>query len=353
MPHSRYDFAGLIILMKEMYGAPSSGVMAAVDEYETINKKRAEYSPRLMYSLLTELTVMEIDMKNGKHSADYDYKAFSIEDRVFERGNIVHVLRHLKYDRHEPHSHNFFELICQASGESEVLISSERVKLSQGVVYLLSPGTEHCIEKVADDAILLKILLRKTDFDEIYRQLLRSDTLLSKFFSGALYSENGGWLSFDAGGDKDITDLLLRLRYHEVRSAPTDPMMKEALVMQFLCMLVDKHIGSAKTSTEPNSVAKIISDIRTDYKTITLEAVSEKYHFSPGYVSRILKRATGNSFTELVEDLKLEHAAGLLKMTDMSVEDIATASGFGCREFFHRKFKAHFGITPSKFRKSR
>lgn len=338
-------------IVKEINGAPSAQDFSKDIEVETLFENKADYSEKLMYSLLTELTPVELAMKEGKTTADYDYGEIKREDGVFECDNMIHVLRHFKYDKHEPHTHEFFELICQVCGESVVNISSEKINFRRGSIYILSPGTEHCIENVNDDAILLKVFLKKTDFDDIYRQIMRSDTLLSRFFSGALYSENGGWLSFEAGDDNDVTDLLLRMRYHEVRSSPTDPVMKEALVMQLFCRLVDKHIESAKTSTNTDRVVKIISAIRADFRNITLEEVSERFHFSPGYISRIVKRATGMSFTELTEVLKLEHAEKLLRLTDLSIDDVATGAGFGCREFFHRKFKEKYSLTPSKYRK--
>ena len=224
--------------MKEIYGAPATKVPLSPVEDRMIRREKADYSPELMKKLLTDLTPDETAMKEGRAPTDYDYRAFSFEDSVFDRGNIIHILRHLKYDRHEVHSHKFFEIICQVAGKGAAIIANERIELSPGIICLLSPGVMHRVEVFSDDAILLKIILRKTDFDAIFRQLLRSSTLLSSFFSSALYDENSGWLSFDSNGDGEITDILLRLRYHEVREAPTDPTMKEALVMQLLCLLI-------------------------------------------------------------------------------------------------------------------
>lgn len=347
------QFRGDVLKLKEIYGAPATKVPLSPVEDRMIRREKADYSPELMKKLLTDLTPDETAMKEGRAPADYDYRAFSFEDSVFDRGNIIHILRHLKYDRHEVHSHKFFEIICQVAGKGAAIIANERIELSPGIICLLSPGVMHRVEVFSDDAILLKIILRKTDFDAIFRQLLRSSTLLSSFFSSALYDENSGWLSFDSNGDGEITDILLRLRYHEVREAPTDPTMKEALVMQLLCLLIDRHSDSAKTSSELSLTGKIISRIRADSRTITLDELADEFHFTNGYVSRVVKQATGQSFTELIESLRIEHAAKLLMTTKLTIEEIAVESGFGCREFFHRKFKEYYGMTPSKWRKGK
>lgn len=331
----------------EVYGAPSTGVPICALEDRAIRLERREYSARLMYELLGTLTPIEAAMKSGVGS-DYDYAAFSAEDRIFDRGNIVHVLRHLRYDRHKTHSHGFFEVICQAVGRGKAIVSGTEIELESGTICILAPGTEHRIELFSDDGVTFKIIMRKTDFDEIYRQLLRSDTLLSGFFGGALYGE-GGWLLFDASKDEEIIDLLLRLRYHEVRRAPTDAMMKEALLMQLFCRLADRHISNVKTQVN-DTIGRMLSRIQADFRTITLSELAEEFHFTGGYISRRLKKATGSSFIELVQKTRLEHSKRLLAETELSISQIAVESGFGCRECFHRQFRDAFKMTPSAWR---
>lgn len=337
--------------LKEIYGAPATKVPLSPVEDRVIRRERAPFSAELMTKLLTDLTPDELAMKEGRASADYDYNAFSFEESVFEPGNIVHILRHLKYDRHELHSHRFFEIICQVAGEGRAVISGEQLRLVPGKICVLSPGVVHRVEVFSDDAILLKIILRKTDFDSIFRQLLRSDTLLASFFSSALYDENCGWLSFDAD-DPEITGMLLRMRYHEVREAPTDPMMKEALLTQLLCTLVDRHAGTVNTSSGLSRRGKLIARIRAEYRTVKLDELAEEFHLTQSYLSRVIRQETGQSFTELIENLRLDHAARLLATTKMPVEQIAVEAGFGCREFFHRKFKERYGVPPSVWRKN-
>ena len=50
--------------------------------------------------------------------------------------------------------------------------------------------------------------------------------------------------------------------------------------------------------------------------------------------------------------MRLNHALALLEATRLSIDDIAVESGFGCREFFHRKFREKYGISPSKWRRN-
>lgn len=347
---------GKIIIMKNIYGAPSTGV--PISAYEAGRIGAEDYTKELMLDVLSRLTEDEQRLKSGGEpmpASDYDYGALGLEDNVFAEGNIVHVLRHLRYDRHEKHTHRFFEIVCQVRGKGIAEAAGERLCLDEGSICLLSPGTSHRIEASDDASIILKIMIRRSDFDEIYTHLLRSDTLLTGFFRCSLSGgeDSQGWLLFGTGGDPEILDTLLRMRYYEVRGALTDNVMKEALIMQLFCRLVSKHMSGVRASYGGGTAGRLICEIKENFRTVTLEELSEKYHFTKDYISRLLRRASGKSFTGLVLDMRLDHACRLLRTTVLPISDIAADSGFGCREFFCKKFRERTGMTPTEWREGR
>ncbi|MFT8929091.1 MAG: helix-turn-helix transcriptional regulator [Sporolactobacillus sp.] len=64
---------------------------------------------------------------------------------------------------------------------------------------------------------------------------------------------------------------------------------------------------------------------------------------------RVFKALTGKSTTEYVNALRLEHAARLLK-SGMTVTEAAFSSGFDNLNYFSRRFRRDYGITPSAFK---
>ena len=73
---------------------------------------------------------------------------------------------------------------------------------------------------------------------------------------------------------------------------------------------------------------------------------------SPGGLSRFLKQASGRTFTELVQSLRLSRAASqLLAASDDRVLDIALTSGFGSLAQFNKCFKQRFHVTPAVYRR--
>jgi len=68
------------------------------------------------------------------------------------------------------------------------------------------------------------------------------------------------------------------------------------------------------------------------------------------YVARTCRRCLDRTPTELVRERRLREAVRRLEQTDDGVLEVGLASGFGNAGHFHQTFKAHFGVTPRRYR---
>ncbi|MDP4098237.1 response regulator [Paenibacillus sp. P96] len=71
---------------------------------------------------------------------------------------------------------------------------------------------------------------------------------------------------------------------------------------------------------------------------------------TPSYFSYIFKQSTSKSFTEYVNELRIDHAKRLLATTHDKVFEIADKVGYKEYKYFVSVFKAHTGMTPKEFR---
>ncbi|MBR4845662.1 MAG: helix-turn-helix domain-containing protein [Bacteroidaceae bacterium] len=65
-----------------------------------------------------------------------------------------------------------------------------------------------------------------------------------------------------------------------------------------------------------------------------------------------VKQVTGISPVELLRKAHMEHAAKLLKNTDLNIDDIRIRCGFSNSTTFYNYFKQHFGQTPRQYRQN-
>jgi transcriptional regulator GlxA family with amidase domain len=66
---------------------------------------------------------------------------------------------------------------------------------------------------------------------------------------------------------------------------------------------------------------------------------------------RIFQQATGASPVHYLLNLRISHAAELLKHSDCSITDIAYECGFQDSSYMTKQFKKQMGTTPRMFRK--
>lgn len=81
----------------------------------------------------------------------------------------------------------------------------------------------------------------------------------------------------------------------------------------------------------------------------TAEQMAQEMAMSRSKLFLLMKKETGKAVMEFVRDIRLDHAAQLLK-EDVPVADITMACGFSDPSSFRRSFVKKFGINPSQYR---
>lgn len=104
--------------------------------------------------------------------------------------------------------------------------------------------------------------------------------------------------------------------------------------------------------TKSNEVVKkaILYISKNFANPLTLETVAKEVHLNPAYFSTIFKQATGSSFKEYLNMVRIEESKRLLANTDYSLIDIAIATGFEDQSYFSKVFKKFTGLTPKQYR---
>lgn len=103
-----------------------------------------------------------------------------------------------------------------------------------------------------------------------------------------------------------------------------------------------------------SEISSIMADIDSNFtKDITLHDLAEKYAVSISNLSGMIKRETGNTFTEHLAKRRVRKAEQLLKNEKYSVAEVGKMVGYHDYYYFTKWFKKLTGITPSKYRSKR
>ena len=86
---------------------------------------------------------------------------------------------------------------------------------------------------------------------------------------------------------------------------------------------------------------------------ITLETIAEKTGFTVPSFCRFFKKATGKTFTKVLNEYKIVHATKLLTETDQTVTEISYDCGFNSFSYFNTQFNLITGKSALKYRKDK
>lgn len=118
-------------------------------------------------------------------------------------------------------------------------------------------------------------------------------------------------------------------------------------MMRSYCRLVKRHSMKNYSPLVQKAMIHIESDLTGD---LSLNTVAQKNNISPGYLSGLFKKETGQTFTVYVNGRRIAMAKHLLKTTHLQIQTIAQHCGILDLHYFCRLFKNVTGKTPTEYR---
>lgn len=137
-------------------------------------------------------------------------------------------------------------------------------------------------------------------------------------------------------------------------SRGVNPLKEEqmaALILQLLILFirnVDREPGVLPGCTA-NDVLRLMN-LRYREPDLTCQKIARAVHYSESQVARMLEGQFGLTFGELLREIRIRNACGLLKTTNYPVESIGRWAGYTSRDGFYTAFVADKGITPAEYR---
>lgn len=278
---------------------------------------------------------------------------FKSEER-FRPGMHVFVNRAYEAFNLPQHTHDAIEISYVTEGTGFQYINETTVAVKQGDIFLLPVGTSHVYRPPSPAKVGSLGVINCVFRPEALRPWSDFPPEGSPLHE-ALYAPQTmerPWLHLY---DKDnaFTDLFYNLLSEYRQKQPGYEVVVHALFSQLIAMLY-RH--SVRTSTYEKRSPKIqdaLQYIKHHFaEEITLKQVAEHAYLSVSHLQRLLKQATGSSFTSYVQHLRIKKCCELLKTTSMTVQQIAGTVGYQDMKYFHELFRHKTGMTPQEFRKN-
>jgi AraC family transcriptional regulator len=144
--------------------------------------------------------------------------------------------------------------------------------------------------------------------------------------------------------------LAARLFRESKRQTLQLPLLMEGLVLEILATMVPDSVSERK---KPRWVAKVHEILQQEFsQKHTLEEIARRLDLHPVYLTRAFRKFTGESPGQCLNRVRVRNAIDRLANTEMSITEIALATGFSDQSHLTRALKQQTGVTPAAFRAS-
>lgn len=264
----------------------------------------------------------------------------------------IHLSPYLYYI--DNHFHKGFEIHYVTGGKGTVRLRNTQHSVQEGMIYITGPDVEH--EQISDPGDVLmeyclgfELLRTKGNVEE--HSSYDADYVLDKLSEIRFWAGMGREVCFQLwnrlaneantqaiGCYSNISSCILQLLIETVRSA-CDPVR------------IDRPLPAK--SLEERRATILDSHMLWSAADTTLEKLAAQLQLSTKQAARLVKKQYGMSFEQRLTQTKLDLAVRLLTMTNLPVSEIAKTVGYSSVQYFSRRFKEKFDLSPAEYRKRR
>lgn len=271
--------------------------------------------------------------------------------KLLDSGKLITIRSHTRFVHFPAHTHDYIELIYMCEGQTTHIINGKELRLCKGETLILNQNATQEILPADKEDIAVNFIILPQFFGKALEMMGEEETPLRRFILDCIAGREStdGYLHFKTGDVLPIQNLFENLILSFVEDLPSNKINE--FTMGLLLLEFIRHSDKlVSENIEKEAVLQTLKYIEENYQSGSLSEIAEQLHYDLYWLSREIKRKTGKTFTELLQEKRLSQAEYLLLHSNMKVADIATSIGYSNMSYFHRIFEARFGTSPKKYR---
>jgi len=276
------------------------------------------------------------------------------KNEVFKTGAPISIVKSSETTDVDTHTHDFIELVYIKSGSGYHKIDDIEFEVKKGDLLFINYGKTHSFHS-EKGFIFYNILLTPWFMSE---ELVNSENAidlltLNCFESFSTFSDVPK-ISFSADEIVFVENMISEMEKEYYKKPIGYEQAIKGYITVLLIHIFRKMDKGNILGKEKKIPTEILDYLDNNYnEKITVNALAERCFYNPSYFSRIFSETFGMSITDYVLEKRFEKACQLLSLTDMTVEAVATESGFRDSGAIFKFFKKRLGLTPAEYRKSK
>lgn len=275
-------------------------------------------------------------------------------DSFFDQNTDVFINRELESYSLSQHTHDFVEISIVGEGCGYHYIEDQVMPVKQGDLFLIPIGTSHVFRPSSPgqdkQLVTYNCIFRSRVLDD-WKHYFCEESETSKI----IYGQNGcsiKWLQFQ---DKHNTFLAMfhSMHWEYMKRQRGYEILMKTLLIQMLAMLQRFEANREVVPVSNDKFEDVVHFIKSHYyENITVQYVADYFFMSASHFQRLFKKSTGLTFTQYLQNVRIQKCCELLKSTDIPIHEIANRVGYQDMKFFHSLFRKKTGVTPRHYRQN-
>ncbi len=273
----------------------------------------------IMQSICYNLTMMKIIPKQMKKRELIPNDYFRAEYR--ERNSPFSL-----------HGHDFYEVEYVVEGRYKNVINGRETVMEQGDFCFLRPGDLH--------------ELKWCEVVKMYNLSFMAGALNDALFAKLLSRESG------VGKIPAAERVLFEQVFAALCGEDADREYQNGLLSVLLSVVLRVQSQGGGQVDEPMLRAVRFINERA-LESPSLGEVAAQAGLQVNYFCKAFKRATGKTYIDYLNGIKIDYALRLLRAKDMPVGELCFACGFSSFAQFSREFRKRTGCSPSQLKRNK
>lgn len=232
----------------------------------------------------------------------------SLSIRSYNRRNCLHI-------------HDYHQLVLPTQGNIQISVPSFSGTLSVGECLVIKAGQEHVFQ--ADEAARFVV----ADLRELPSKIAQQEEAMFAISAPLKYFLN-------------LVEQQLAYQVNETIEGTLLTLFLQLLNEQGFDRPLDRRIRNALDYMEHHLSMPL-----------TIDQLADVAHLSPTQFKKLFKLNLGVSPIHFLTVRRMEKAKALLTHSDLPIQHICEAIGYQDMSAFRRRFRQHFGLSPSSFQK--
>ena len=251
-----------------------------------------------------------------------------------------------------PHDHDFVEVAVVLDGLAWHETLYDRRRVGRGDAFVIRPAAWHAFRS-CDRLSVVNCCFRASLLERELLWLAEEPRLRFLLWPGRGASDGVVRVRVPPAGLTRCEETL-----GELAEPPCEEPRAHQLahLLLLLCGLA-RHLDSEQVAdaerraTAPTGVAQALALMASDLaRAWTVQELADAVAVSRAHLSRLFRDAVGRPPIAHLGVLRAEAAAARLLRTAEPVSAVGAAVGWGDPNYFARRFRAHFGTSPTAFR---